>query len=371
MSSTTDDFFEGKRPWSVIKDQVLRSYMPPYLAKVQKLGKPILLVDGYAGPGVFDGGEEGSPLIMCSACEKSAPDRYQAFFFNRDKRHHEKLQSVLQRRGWLDKVEPILGDTTRLLPLLRSRLRDQTVFLYLDPFGPTGCAFDLLEPFLTRSTAHSTEIVIMMHMPVMHRLAAGKKVRAGDGEDVSIQRHHQTMTRVFGGEYWKDIMLADGDNAEEREFALIKAYRDKLATHLPYTGFCPVRVGEGDRIKYFIVFASRHPHAMLLMNDAMNGAYFQRMHQAAFAGTLLEQTDWRNMVPRTGLVEAIITHLQQEPGLTRDDLWLTIVQDHFMHYRHTDYIDAVQKLVESNELSCPTPRKTKRLNGSCQLHIAQ
>ncbi len=54
MSDYEEDFFEGKRPWSVIKDQVLNSYMSPYLNKVKSLQKPILLIDGFAGPGVFD-----------------------------------------------------------------------------------------------------------------------------------------------------------------------------------------------------------------------------------------------------------------------------------------------------------------------------
>jgi three-Cys-motif partner protein len=81
MSITTDDFFAGKRPWSIIKDQVLEQYMPGYLAKVNRLRRPILLIDGYAGPGVFDDGKPGSPLIMCAAAEKIAKGNYAAFFF--------------------------------------------------------------------------------------------------------------------------------------------------------------------------------------------------------------------------------------------------------------------------------------------------
>ncbi len=49
MGESSDDFFEGKRLWSKIKDEVLGNYMTPYLAKVNKRGQPILLIDGYAG----------------------------------------------------------------------------------------------------------------------------------------------------------------------------------------------------------------------------------------------------------------------------------------------------------------------------------
>ncbi len=275
LAETEDDFFEGKRPWSVIKDQVLKQYMSPYLAKVKQLKKPILLVDGYAGPGVFDDGEPGSPLIMCQAAEKFTPRGYRAFFINKRPKYHKKLEGVLQKAGWDGAATPILGDTTKILPDIASTLRDHTVFLYLDPFGPTGCPFALLEPFLTRNPSYSTEMVIMMHMPVLHRLAARKAVEAGREDEDLIQKMHQRVTLTLGGDYWKPILWDGTRKAEEREFQLIEAYRNKLASYLPYVGSCPVREGPTDRIKYFIVFVSRHPDAMLLMNDAMIKAYLR------------------------------------------------------------------------------------------------
>ena len=70
MGRKVKGFFAGKRPWSIIKDQVLENYMSPYIAKINKLGRPLLLIDGYAGPGVFEDGKPGSPLIICQAAEK-------------------------------------------------------------------------------------------------------------------------------------------------------------------------------------------------------------------------------------------------------------------------------------------------------------
>lgn len=33
MGNSSDDFFQGKRPWSKIKDKVLADYMVPLLTK--------------------------------------------------------------------------------------------------------------------------------------------------------------------------------------------------------------------------------------------------------------------------------------------------------------------------------------------------
>src|SRR2546423_6535902 len=179
MSDSDDDFFAGKRPWSIIKDQVLGSYMSPYIAKVNKLGRPILLIDGYAGPGAFDDGKPGSALLICHAAEKFAKGRYQAIFINKDEKYHKKLEGIIKAANWSGSAKAVLGDSIVLLQMLPSTLKDQTVFLYLDPFGLKGCEFALLEPFLKRNPQFSTEIVLTMNMPVVHRLAARHAVEEG------------------------------------------------------------------------------------------------------------------------------------------------------------------------------------------------
>ncbi len=100
MGEYDDNFFVGKRPWSLIKDQILRDYMPAYLNKVKKLRRPIVLIDGYAGPGKFEDGEPGSPLIICSNAEKHAKGLYSAHFFNIKRAYHEKLEAIIKRAGW-------------------------------------------------------------------------------------------------------------------------------------------------------------------------------------------------------------------------------------------------------------------------------
>lgn len=57
-------FFKRKRPWSKYKDLILDYYLGPYLAKIARLGKPIAVVDCFAGPGKFNDNQRGSPLII-------------------------------------------------------------------------------------------------------------------------------------------------------------------------------------------------------------------------------------------------------------------------------------------------------------------
>lgn len=305
---------------------------------------------------------------MCDAAESKAPGNYKAYFVNKKKKYHDKLESILKKQGRYGLAEPVHGDTMKILPALPTQLHDHTVFLYLDPFGPTGCSFSLIEPFLKRDISYSTEMLIMMHMPVLHRLASRKAVEAGRENEDTIKRRHERVTLTLGGDYWKPIMWDTSPiSTEEREKRLINAYVSKLAGYLPYADSCPVREGPNKVTKYFIVFVSRHPDAMVIMNDAMFKAYNTRMHEHTWTGTLFEKNDWSDGVSTKGLDEAIVEEVCKTPGLRREDVWTQVVKNNFMKFWSSDYKKAVNKLVECGVLYTTTPRKTKLLNDDCVL----
>lgn len=364
--SKTDDFFQGKRTWSLIKDSVLRDYMRPYLAKVNRRRQPILLVDCYAGPGIFDDGTEGSPLIMCQEADRIVGGSYSAIFVNKDPSHHAQLTSALRERHLLGIAHPILGDANTLLASLPSNLGTQTVFLYLDPFGLSGCEFDRLRPFFARDSRLSTEIVFLMHMPPVHRLAMTQKQREGRRNHPLATAFHGRLTSVFGGDYWKPILWNTEGSPEDHEWKLIEAYAKRIRAFLPYTYFCPVREDPYARIKYFIMFASHHEDAMLLMNDIMAKAYHGHMHRQRNIGTLWEMQDWREARPINDLDDEIdqiiVDALTRWPNLTRNQLWAKIVSEHFMEYSKTEYLQALTELASKDAIIYLPDPATKRRN---------
>lgn len=63
MAKKNDDFFKKKKSWSEVKDALLGNYLKPYLQKILHTRKTIVYVDCFAGKGVFEDGQPGSPLI--------------------------------------------------------------------------------------------------------------------------------------------------------------------------------------------------------------------------------------------------------------------------------------------------------------------
>jgi three-Cys-motif partner protein len=369
--ASENNFFSGKRPWSRIKDQVLGNYMPPYLAKVAKLGRRIILVDAFAGPGRFEDGAEGSPLMICQAAERVAAGKYLAVFVNREKEHHDKLVTVIKE--FIDRrcAIPIHGTAADLLTELRGKISNQTVFLYLDPFGLKGCEFSTIEPFLQRDKRYSTEVMVNLSVPTMHRLAARKAVAEGKDESPLIKSFHRRLSAVLGGDYWTRHLWDDSREPEDRAAGVMEEYRKKLgALGLPFTGSCPVREKDGSGIKYFITFCSRHPDAMVLMNDFMCSAYQQRMHEAATEGTLFDGTDWKKTRSTRVLDDAVVELVSESPGLSRKDLWIQLIQRHFMRYMASEFRASVGRLVKVGTLRFEDVKGTGQLNDQARLHPA-
>jgi len=371
---TEDEFFRGKRPWSKIKDAVLRDYLPPYLGKVAKLGQQIILIDAFAGPGIFEKekGENrlGSPLIVFQTVEKYVRGKYLAIFMNSNKNHYKKLKNTMNKLSPQKAVMALYGTAQELLEEVSKILTNQTLFIYLDPFGLKDLDFKLIEAFLQRDISYSTEIVINMSMPTLHRLATRKLHQNGKQTEQS-KKLNETLTMVLGGVYWKQIMWDGSLNAEEKELKVMEKYRELLCKYLPYSGSCPVREKEEHRVKYFITFCSRHPDAMLLMNDSMCKAYFKYMHEKYYGETLFKNADWREMRGLSLIKKIILQKLKTEHKSTRKDLWCKVVQGHFMEFHSSEYKTAIKQLVDDGYLKFKNPKNTKRLNDECILFIGK
>ncbi len=368
--NTENSFFEGKRPWSKIKDAVLRHYLPAYLSKVAKLGQRMILIDAFAGPGIFENedGEDqlGSPLIILQNAETYVPRKYFAIFVNSNKDHHKKLEETIKK---YESAKALFGNAQELLKEIKGLLTNQTLFIYLDPFGLKDLDFDLIKSFLERNISYSTEILINMSMPTLHRLAT-RKLRQNAIQTAKSIKLNEVLTKVLGGEYWKAIMWNDSLKAEEKEIRVMAKYRELLRKYLSYTGSCPVSERKGKRVKYFITFCSRHPHAMHLMNDAMCKAYFKYMHEREDKGTLFQDVDWKNARSLNPLKKSILEELKTDVKKSRRDLWDKIIQKHFMEFHSSEYKEAVKQLVHEGKIKYENPRKTGRLNDECILFLS-
>ena len=216
-------FFEKKRTWSRRKDTILGYYLEAYLPKVRTLRRPVLLVDGFAGPGKFDDGEPGSPIIICSkalaANNKKPEPPVRVWCIEPEPELFERLR----RNVDFAFAQAKLGAFTDYVDEIRSLAQTHTVFLYVDPYTAgdidwaaldriseqiqrAGTSVELLMNFNTPSFVRWGLSALQQHVPVVN----------GDAEDpeetdAAIEPpDHERLNHVVGGDWWRGVIGARG-----------------------------------------------------------------------------------------------------------------------------------------------------------------
>ncbi len=279
----------------------------------------------------------------------------------------------------MSSARTVFADAIDQIGHLTENLRDETLFLYIDPFG-LDVEFDLLKPLLNRDTRYSTEILINLNMPGVHRLASRNAWLSGQGDQDAIARHHQKLTRTLGGEYWKEVFLNNkAMNAKDRESRLVALYRERLSStgYLKYTGACPVREKIDSQTKYYMVFASPHHDSIVLLNDSMCRSFQKYMHDQWAKDTYFADSPWSEWRDPKLIQGVALQYIQDYDGATRGDLWRKIVLDHFMLFTESEFIRAIKDLHDSEKIKCITPvakggiRPTNKLNKNCVFKLSE
>ena len=72
------------------------------------------------------------------------------------------------------------------------------------------------------------------------------------------------LTATVGSDAWKDFQYSNQAAFVER---IISLYREQLKKHFAYVGAYPVRDLSSQRLKYHMVFCTRHRRGALIMSD--------------------------------------------------------------------------------------------------------
>jgi len=149
-------------PHTLAKHAILRRYLQAWFPILAKHHGRLVYLDGFAGPGRYSQGEEGSPIIaLNTALQHFAPfrDSQLAFVFVERKRDRSSwlrdveipklgLPSHFETHIFEGEFEQILGGF--LDKLDAQGLKIAPTFAFVDPFGITGLPFTLVERLLQR-----------------------------------------------------------------------------------------------------------------------------------------------------------------------------------------------------------------------------
>lgn len=285
MPKDNSDFFDVKKEWSIIKDNLLCCYLLPYFTKIVNTGKPVVYVDCFAGKGAFDKGGPGSPLMAMRVREdvldkanwlmRKAYAIEMAFI---EPKHYVELEQNVKGFG-TKYIEPTIyrGKYETCIDECLKKADHQNVFLYIDPFGVKCIPFENYVRFSKRNF-NSIELLLNLNSFGLLRYACsamgfelkkdkfyGDYIAAWDDGTVGTE---QKVSLLAGGDYWKEIVLdyknaiINGHQAEER---LTRGFVAQLNKSYKYVIDLPIKPADYNHPKYRMIYASNHMDGFLIM----------------------------------------------------------------------------------------------------------
>jgi three-Cys-motif partner protein len=362
----TDDFFDRKKPWSKIKDSILEKYLTPYIRKTSKLKLPIIIVDGFAGPGRFHDGSKGSPLIICEkAAEegKRCSNKVLGLFIDKEPRYcqslNKELQSYIERKSAFVSCNEFEKAINQIIDILGKC----TAFFYLDPFGIHGIEIETLRKIFQRVTIASTEVLVNFSYTSFARHSGNWSFEDDENEIARKVKatKKEMVNRVMGGDYWIDIVTDVNLSKFEREVKVLQTYANQYREHFNYVGHCPVRDKDTNVAKYHLVFGTKHFDGLDLMSDIMHREHERFLKREYQNGYLFDMRPVHLKKDLKRLKQDIYAMIGQHGPISRYSIREHMVPATFMAFSKSDYVKAVEELLVEHNIYSSTG-KVKRIH---------
>jgi three-Cys-motif partner protein len=295
----TDPFFVSKNAAAVLKHAVLEQYLVPFASKIGKYAsdKRVVYVDGYAGPGRYADGTEGSPALVLSKAASVADYRtLECLFVERRRASFRCLGDLVsQAPGQGVRCAAYRGSVSKRLGDLLDLAGPSPLFIFLDPFG-LGLSFTELTSKVLGGArgpgGAKTEVLLNFSANATRRIGGFlDPACTARNRDATLD----AMNRVCGGDWWQDV-YGMHETTEARVAAIATEYAARIAQATgAYSWVCAVRNRSTLQPVYHLVFFTRHSDGVWLFGDALARA----------------QKKWRRVLdPPPGHVEGTLFDLQ-------------------------------------------------------------
>lgn len=235
--------------------------------KVRRTNRPrLLIVDGFCGPGRYESGEDGSPLIMLKTLlQHDAFERMSEggvefifLFIEHDERRIDHLKGELEQIETPKNVEVMVehGEFETTFGKIVEDIHGEEgvtlvpTFAFVDPFGYSFTPMSLAGKFLDFQRC---EALFFLPMVDIVRFVGRK------GQE-------NAMNSLFGTDRWREAIDLEGD---ERSAFLLSLFEEQLREggRVQFVRSFEIRTDRGR--EYRLVFASDHDKGLALMKRAM------------------------------------------------------------------------------------------------------
>jgi three-Cys-motif partner protein len=267
-----EDFFSDLKDWSARKLEIIEKYVGGFSKILGSKFGELYYIDGFAGKGVYDGGEKGSPVLIAELA-KQFQDSNKSFKLHcinieRDSANFANLKEETKRFGGL--VTNYEGTFEENIENILSQIRNIPAVFFIDPFGVKGTSWYYIEKVIARRDF--TDIWIRFDHVTVRRLAGFYESDAKEA-----QGKLQALTNLYGINDEKILRSRlEGTTPKERIQNSVSLYEEQIEKAYKkffrkgFAASYPIVSINGQR-KYHLVFACSKNKAATLASNIING----------------------------------------------------------------------------------------------------
>lgn len=243
-------------PHTQAKHAILDAYLKAWFPILATGYPELLYVDGFCGPGRYQGGEKGSPIVAIEAA-KSNDSRIRSrlrFWFSDERK--DRIESLTEELEKIDcpknyDIQPCHGEFDKAFECELVRLEQSKVpaFVFIDPFGFKGISFEFVSRILA---LESSEVFINIMIDSINRFV--------EHPNPDIQAH---IVEAFG----TDSCLYIARTGQSRFSELCRLYQSQLEKVARFVRFFEMLDRHGKPI-YYLFFASNSRLGHVKMKEA-------------------------------------------------------------------------------------------------------
>jgi three-Cys-motif partner protein len=256
----------SKDPHTNAKHRILEEYLKAWFPILSQSYPRIIFIDGFAGPGVYEEGEMGSPIIALDClmnhslkpCERKT--EFVFLFIEADSERAGILKGIIEKKYphlpanvkihiEHGEFEPTLGS---LLDSLESKQKNLApTFAFIDPFGYGGLPLYLVKRIL--AFAHC-EVFINFAYDSINRFIEAKDTR------------EEIFDKLFGTSEWRSIREIKDSGKRNQELTAL--YTKQLKTSSKYVRSFEM-INDFNKVSYYLYFATNQIKGFEEMKRAM------------------------------------------------------------------------------------------------------
>ena len=256
------------QPHTTAKHHILEYHLKEWFPILGSANRSLRYIDGFAGPGEYQGGEPGSPIISLQTLKghriferfSQEGKTIEFLFVEKNPEFYRHLKRKIEENLWPNnfKVEVRHAEFNNTLTHLldEATSNDQHMpptLLFVDPFGPAGFPMKLLERLA--SFDRVDVLINLNHLEFVQWI-------------LPDQSKHVTADRLYGGKRWKSALKLEG---RRRAKFLVDEY-EKALREIGWRGTSFEMVNTQNQTAYHLVFGTGSHKGMEAIKRAMRFA---------------------------------------------------------------------------------------------------